>query len=157
MLHSQPRIWRKIQKIGGDISPASLAFRKYGNTRVTPEASWTWTVYIIKIITININILKIIIISSMMMMISGGFSYGGFSYSYILRSYFGWTWWRWWGKLRRWRRWRGWRRRWRRCYLLIKDKVRIAKELKGVMAGDVSPVAMFYPMYFSKLYFSEFY
>ena len=97
MSHSQPKIWRKIQKIGGDISPASLAFRKYGNTRVTPEASWTWTVYIIKIITININILKIIIISSMMMMISGGFSYGGFSYSYILCSYFGcmpWWWWR---------------------------------------------------------------
>ena len=36
-----------------------------------------------------INILNIITISNMMMMmISGGFSYGGFSYSYILRSYF---------------------------------------------------------------------
>ena len=31
MLHSQPRIWRKIQKLIGDISPASLAFRKYGS------------------------------------------------------------------------------------------------------------------------------
>ena len=25
--HSEPKIWRKIQKIGGDISPASPAFR----------------------------------------------------------------------------------------------------------------------------------
>ena len=29
MSRSQPKIWQKIQKIGGDISPASLAFRKY--------------------------------------------------------------------------------------------------------------------------------
>ena len=29
MLHFQPKIWRKIHEIGGDISPASLAFRKY--------------------------------------------------------------------------------------------------------------------------------
>ena len=29
MSHSQPKIWRKIKKIGSDISPASLAFRMY--------------------------------------------------------------------------------------------------------------------------------
>ena len=29
MSHSQPNIWRKIQKNCGDISPASLAFTKY--------------------------------------------------------------------------------------------------------------------------------
>ena len=47
---------------------------------------------IIKIIIISSNssTFIIIIISNLaMMMISGGFSYGGFSYSYILRSYFG--------------------------------------------------------------------
>ena len=53
---------------------------------------------IIKIIIISSNssTFIIIIISNLaMMMISGGFSYGGFSYSYILRSYFGcmpWSW-----------------------------------------------------------------
>ena len=31
MSHSQPKIWRKIKKIGGDISPASLAFWMYGS------------------------------------------------------------------------------------------------------------------------------
>ena len=38
MSHSQPKIWRKAQKIGGDISPASLAFRKYvpTPTQTTP-------------------------------------------------------------------------------------------------------------------------
>ena len=44
---------------------------------------------IIKIITIFINILSIIIIYKMMMTISRWFSYGGFSDSYMLRSYFG--------------------------------------------------------------------
>ena len=47
---------------------------------------------IIKIIIISSNssTFIIIIISNLaMMMISGGFSYGGFSYSYVLRSYFG--------------------------------------------------------------------
>ena len=63
-------------------------------TKKTTEDHWKYH----KIITIFINVLNIIIISNMMMMmmISGVFSYGGFSYSYILRSYFGcMPWWSW--------------------------------------------------------------
>ena len=69
----------------------------------------------ITIISSNSSTFIIIIISKLaMMMISGGFSYGGFSYSYILRSYFGcmpWWWWWWLGWwLQQW--WWRWRCRW---------------------------------------------